>query len=286
VYYPGERQFHGGNSTNHPWLPDTPEPIRQGRQSDFKRIQDAEGLLAIFNGTFMKKDNFSLYRNNRCKYGGFGFDFRTMMEPEPGMATAAIYEDGEVRLGAYANLPEKDGIRMFVQNKYMVLENGKYGRDASPPHFTRYADMIARSYLFKHKNGMVGYMWTMYLPPQIAAKLAKDMGIRDMMILDIHSTIGCLVSIPGRKHVFSSHDEFRKGSFNFVPVFEDQSGVTRSLMTVSKVIQRRIQPDFRREAFQGGEEGYFAVFLDGSPETVRIRQTRIAEENTGQNQGM
>jgi hypothetical protein len=285
VYYPGDRLFHGGDSKNQPWLPRAPRDIRQGRRTDYKLIQNAEGLLAILNGTFMRHDNFSLYTAKGCRYGGFGFDFRVMMEPEPGMATAAIYEDGAIRLGSYRNLPDKRGIRMFVQNKYMVLENGEYGRDASPPHFARYADMIARTYLFKHPDGLVGYMWTMNLPPQVAAKLAKDMRITDMMILDIHSTISCQVATPGRPLVFHSYKDFKAGSFNFVPVFEDEPGITQSIMAVSRVLEKRIQPDYRREAFEWGEEGYFAVFLDGSPETARIRQPRIASAARGGNLG-
>jgi len=270
VFYPGDRLFHGGLSTRNPWLSSAPDAIREGRRTDHKLIQSGNGLVAIMNGTFLREDNFSLFTNNECRFGGFGFDFRPMEEPEPGMGTVAIYGDGALRLGSWRNLPDRDNIRIFVQNKYMVLEDGRYGRDASPPHFTRFDDMIARSYLFRHSDGWTGYMWTMNTPPQVAARLARDMRVRDMIILDIHSTIGCQVSVPGAPPACTSHEDFRSRSFNFVPLFDDATPLMRSAMAVARAIRKRIQPDYRLQAFRYGEESYFAVFLEGSPEAARI----------------
>ena len=285
VYYPGDLSFHGGESIGDPWLAATPDDIREGRRTDHKVIQYPEGLLAIMNGTFIKHDNFSLFRNDDCGFGGFGFDFRPVMVPERGMATAALYEDGSLKLGTFRNLPRRDRIRMFVQNKYMVLENGEYGRDASPPHFARYDDMIARSYLFVHSDGFFGYLWTMNLPPQVAAVLARTMRIRDMMILDIHSPISCQVARPGRLVACRSADEFKARSFNFVPVFEDESAVLKGLVAVSRVLRKGVQFDYRREAFGWGRQGYFAVFQECAPESQRVRQPRSLHAGRGANPG-
>jgi hypothetical protein len=274
VYYPGDLLFHGGETMKEPWLAETPEGIRSGARTDHKIFQDTRGLVAIINGTFIHHDNYSLYKKGGFRFGGFGYDFKAVQEPEPDMATAAIYEDGMLRMGAYKNLPNKARIRMFVQNKFMILEEGSYSRDASPPHYTRYDDMIARSYLWRHENGWMGYMWTMNLPPQIAAKLAHDMGMREMMILDIHSPISCQVSRPESRLEFPTWRDFKRGSFNFVPVFGDESAVGRSLVAVSRALEKQVQIDYRRESFVLGEKDHFAVFLRGSPEAERMARPR------------
>jgi len=281
VYYPGEISFRGCESMREPWLSATPDEIRLGRRTDHKIVQNGEGLLAILNGTFVKHDNFSLFRNDVCGFGGFGYDFQTLMSPERGMATAAIYDDGSLRLATFKHLPRRDRIRTFVQNKYMVLENGAYGRDASPPHFARYDDMLARSYLFVHSDGWFGYLWTMNVPAQIASVLARTMRIRDMMILDIHSPISCQVSLPGRIAPCRSAEEFKAHSFNFVPVFADESPMLKGLVAISRVIRKGVQFDYRREAFELGNQGYFGVFQDCAPEAERMRAPRQLHAGLG-----
>jgi len=277
AYYPGDLLFHGGESMKGPWLKNTPENIKNGRRTDHKVFADAGGLVAIINGTFIHHDNYSLYGRGGFRFGGFGFNFRAIAEPQAEMATAAIYGDGTLRMASYRNLPKPENIRLFVQNKFMILEDGQYGRDASPPHYTRYDDMIARSYLFRHETGVYGYMWTINLPPQIAAKLAHDAGIKDMMILDIHSPISCQVSGPGSYPSFQGWKDFKAKSFNFVPVFSDESAIGRSLVSLSRALQKEVQFDYRRIAFSTGEKDHFAVFLKDAPEAVRFRSPRSIE---------
>jgi hypothetical protein len=272
VYYPGRISFRGGERDHQKgWIAGTPKEIQEGRRSDHALIQDSHGLLALFNGTFDRSDNFVAWRPQpeSIRYGGFGFDGKTYEAPQPSMATFALYRDGTFRLGTYRHLPKKSDIRVFVQNRFMVLERGSLGKDARPDAFKAFHDDIARAYLFVDGKGRFGYLWTLYVPPEVLAPLALKMGIRDLMLLDIHAPISCSIADPVGPLVFSSWDDYQRRSFDLVPNFFRLSPMKRVTTWVAQALESRIQTPYAQEAFRYGCEDYFAVFLAGSPETVR-----------------
>ncbi len=199
VYYPGKILFKGGDR-NHmeKWLPAVPEKMKNGLRRDYALVQDSHGLLGLFNGTFERVDNFLRWNEpgGARKYGGLCYDFTTLEEPQEEMATFAIYKKGRVALGTYKSLPQKQDIRTFVQNRFMVIENGKPARDADPDSFCEFHDNIARSYLFTDKYGRIGYIWTLYTPPNVLAPIALKMGVENMMLLDIHAPVSCSIADP------------------------------------------------------------------------------------------
>jgi hypothetical protein len=275
AYYPGMIQFRGGDRKNlKSWLPGTPEGIQKGTQRDYALIQDSNGLLGILNGTFDHVDNFVWCNPDPAKvqYAGFGYDGKIMMKPQDRMATFALYQDGAVRLGTYAALPDKEKIHTFVQNRFMVVENGKAAKDADPDAFFNYDDDIARSYLFTDRSGRVGFLWTLDTPPEVLAPLAIEMGVENMMLLDIHSPIYASLSDPAGPLVFSGYRDYSKRSYDLVPNFFKMSIWKATLAWVSLAIDSQIQTPYAQEAFRLGTEDYFAVFLKDAPEAKRVRE--------------
>jgi hypothetical protein len=237
----------------------------------------------LINGTFDKKDNFVKWheKDGSVRCGGFGYDFKEHLKAQPEMATVAIYEDGEVRIGTYSNLPEKEKIRTFVQNKFMVLENGLLAKDSNPNSFCNYNDNIARSYLFKDKEGRIGYIWTMYTPANVLAPIAQKMNVTDMMLLDIHAPVSNYVSNNDSELKYKNYKDYMGRSYDFVPSFFKKTDIAYSATLISKVLNSRIQTHYPFEAFKYGHEDYFALFLNGTPEANRMKspKTSINQSN-------
>jgi len=145
----------------------------------------------------------------------------------------------------------------------MVIEKGKPAKDADPNAFFEFHDNIARAYLFTDKYGRIGYLWTLYTPPNVLVPLALQMGIRDMMLLDIHSPISCSMADPKGPLVFDSFRDYMKRSFDLVPNFFKMTGLKSSLTWISTALQSRIQTQYALEAFREGTEDYFGVFSEG-----------------------
>ncbi len=252
AYYPGQNYYRGGTSPRlGKWAEGVTQTVRDGSDTRHCKLQDSTGLLAIVNGTFYRQDAGS---------AGYGFDHGVMFPPQDGMATVAIYDDGAVKMGEYGNLPEKEKINTFAQNRYMILEKGKAGTGLAPKKFIKFTDNIIRSYLFLKGGDYIGYIWTTYMPQEAAAKLASDMGITDMMVLDLHSVINCVMAKPAKEHVYSSGNDFRKKSFNFVPSFRDMK-LYYAAMKASEFAGRPIQDDAVYCLFSGTPNDLFALFL-------------------------
>lgn len=264
AYYPGAIQFKGGfrKRLEH-WLPATPPGIRRGNDKSYALIKDSRGLLAILNGTFDRSDNYTKCHSDPSldRFGGFGFRGKAYLPPQNAMATCAIYRDGRVRLGTYAALPRKKEIGAFVQNRFMVVENGKPGKDADPDAFFNYYADIARSYLFLDREGRLGFIWTLDTPPNVLVPIALEMGVKDMMLLDIHSPIYASVADPAGPLTFTDGRDYTRRSFDLVPSFARLSSLGACLTWISTAVQSRIQTDYPDEAFRVGNEDYFAVFI-------------------------
>jgi hypothetical protein len=278
VYYPGRIQFKGGAREHMgKWLPRAHWRFRQGIRTDHALIQDSHGLLAILNGVFDKSDNFVTWnKRGKMRYGGFGYDFTILMEPQPEMATCATYEDGTLRIGAWRGLPDKRAIRTFVQNRFMVIEDGKPAKDADPDAFREFCDNIARGYLFTDRNGRVGYLWSLYTPANVLVPIALELGVKDMMLTDIHAPLSCILSDPAGPLAFKDWRDHFNRSFDFVPNFFRLSAWQASLTWLSEALQSRIQTHYPQEAFKLGREDYFALFLKGSPEALRVSRPRVS----------
>ncbi len=257
AYYPGENYYRGGTSPKlGKWAEGVSETVKNGADTSHCRVQDPAGLLAVFNGTFYRLDSGK---------AGCGFNHNVMFAPADGMATVAIYDDGSMKMGAYENLPEKEKISTFTQNRYAILENGKPAAGYYPKKFIKYTDNIIRSYLFMKGGEYAGYIWTTYMPQEIAAKTALNMGITDMMLLDIHSVINCAVAKSGEKLTYAAGDEFRKKSFTFVPTFKNIRRFYLALKA-SELVGRPIQDDAVYCLFDRSPNDIFAFFLKKPPE--------------------
>jgi hypothetical protein len=280
IYYPGKIRFKGGARSNMTeWLPGTPAEIKNGARTDYALIQDSTGLIGLLNGTFDKIDNFVKWNEKGpMRYGGFGYDFNILMEPQPEMATFAMYENGKLAIRTYQNLKNKIYIRTFIQNRFMVIENGKLANDSNPNAFCSYQDNIARSYLFMDKKGKIGYLWTMYTPASVLASIALDMGVQNMMLLDIHAPVSCSIADPAEPLQYDSYRTYMARSFDLVPNFFRLSPLKASLTWISKALDSRIQTHYSMEAFKGGTEAYFAIFLKDSPESKRVQKQRAKSE--------
>ncbi len=274
VYYPGKIQFRGGaRDSIKEWLPATPEEFKIGARTDHALIQNSRGLIGLFNGVFDKTDNFVRWNDNgEMRYAGFGYEFTTMMEPQPEMATFALYENGRIAIGSYRKLPGKESIRTFVQNRFMVIENGELARDSDPNAYCSFSDNIARAYLFTDVNGRIGYLWSLYTPVNVLAPIALEMGIKNMMLLDIHSAVSCSIVDPAGPFYFRSAKDYLKHSYDLVPNFFRLSPLKSSLTWISTALNSRIQTHYPMEAFKFGAEDYFAVFLKDAPEAKHVRK--------------
>jgi hypothetical protein len=265
IYYPGDINFRGGSPLRlGPWMPGTPPDIRFQRRTDYKLVQNRQGLLALMNGAFYQQDNQVHYdAKGQGQKGGFGFDGQAMLPAQPDMGTIAFYRDGRMELATWENLKRKENIRTWVQNRFMVLENGKEARDAHPVEFCRFNDCILRAYLFRSYNGLVGYLWTAYLPPDVLAPIARKMGIKDLILTDIHSVISCTVfQDSGPKWV----------AWNFVPQFREVSRAYSLAVSLSQIMKISIQDDFISIAFKYGDKNYFGLFKKDAPEAKRARR--------------
>ena len=200
-----------------------------------------------------------------------------LMTNQPEMATCAIYEDGHMALGTYWKLEDKRKIRTCVQNRFMVLENGKPGPDEFPNAFCSFYDDVARSYLFTDKHHRFGVIWTLYTPPCVLAAVCREMGIRNMMLLDIHSPIAASFSEPAGPYQYKSYKDYMNRSFDLVPDFFRLDAIRSSLTWISRAINSGIQTNYPAEAFRNGDAGYFAVFLKGSPEAEKVCRLRRME---------
>lgn len=277
VYYPGKIRFKGGVRRHlEKWLPGVREEEKSLAKSDYALIQDTTGLLALFNNVFDESDNFVWWNQDAKKrrYGGLGFEDRVFLPPQDEMATLAFYEGGRMEIGTYANLPHPEKIRTFIQNRFMVIEKGRPGKDEFPDAFCGFYDNIARSYLFRDKQGRVGYLWTLYTPPSVLVPLALEMGVEDMMLLDIHSPVAATVSDPKGPYHYSDFRDFMRRSFDLVPNFFRLYPLRSSIVWLSKALSSGIQNHYILEAFQNGDEGYFGLFLQGSPEALRMEMTQ------------
>lgn len=275
VYYPGQILFRGGADRKlGKWVKGTPPDIRKGLRSDYCRLGSSQGLMAILNGTFSRVDNEGEWLGDRFARGGFGYDFREYYEPSPEMGTAAIYQDGSFRLGTLKSLPHRDRIRTFAQNRFMVVEDGKPGRDARARRFVRYHDQFARAYLFRDGRGHFGYVWTLDVPQDVMADLAIRLGIRDLLMTDIHSTVHCTLSDPGSPLSFADEKDYGRRAIDFVPVFEDCSKALAPLVGLSRLVHKNIQSPYVYEAFRGAWDDFFAVFTKDAPEAKRMQARR------------
>ena len=283
IYYPGKIQYKGGaRDSMKGWNQLTPEEIKNGTRTDYALIQDSRGLLGILNGTFDKIDNFVKWGpKGGVGFGGFGYDFTVLSEPQSEMATFALYENGRTVLGTYRLLPRKNKIRSFVQNRFMVLENGKLAKDSDPNAFCSFYDNIARSYLFTDKKGRIGYLWTLYTPANVIAPIALRMGIQNMMLLDIHAPLSCSITHPETPLHYQSFHDYMAHSYDLVPNFFRLSPLKSSLTWISTALNSRIQTHYSIEAFKLGTEDYFAVFLKNSPEARVVQKPRNSSKLAG-----
>jgi hypothetical protein len=179
-----------------------------------------------------------------------------------------------VVLASDQNLTEKGKIRTFVQNRFMVIENGKPGKDEYPNAFYSFYDDIARSYLFTDKHHRIGVIWTMYTPPSVLIPLAQEMGINNLMLLDIHAPVAASFVDPSGPYRYQSSKDYMKRSFDLIPNFFRLSPLQSSLTWLSGALNSRIQTHYPVEAFKNGDEDYFTFFLKGSPEVLRSLEPR------------
>jgi hypothetical protein len=275
VYYPGIRQFKGGYRHQlGKWLPGITSDEKEFKKTDYALIQNSKGLLGIWNGTFDREDNFVWWNKDAVKrrYAGLQYDGRSLLPPQPEMATFALYEGGRTVLGTYQNLPNKGEITTFVQNRFMVMENGKPGKDEFPDAYCSFYDNIARSYLFTDKHHRIGVIWTLYTPPSVLVPLAQEMGIENMMLMDIHSPVAATFSDPEGPYEYDGFRDYMKRSFDLVPNFFRLYPLRSSIVWLSKALQSRIQNHYVLEAFRNGFEDHFALFLKGSPEAQRVEK--------------
>ncbi len=278
VYYPGKIQFKGGDRFHiEHWLPAVTAEEKSGKKTDYALIQNSQGLLSILNGTFDRIDNLVSWTGDpkSFRYAGFTYDGRPLLPLQPEMATCALYADGHVALGAYSRLPDRDQIRTCVQNRFMVIEDGKPGPDEFPNAFCSVYDNIARSYLFTDGHHRVGVIWTLYTPPCVLVPLALEMGIQDMMLLDIHSPISVSLADTRGADQFSSYWDYSKRSYDLVPNFNKLSAFQSTLTWLSRALHSQIQVDYPQEAFRNGDEDYFAIYAKGSPEADRVSQPLV-----------
>jgi hypothetical protein len=257
------------------WLPAALEDEKRFKKTDYALVQDTRGLLAVLNGTFDREDNFVWWNNDAAKrrYAGLRFDGRVFLPPQPEMATFALYQGGRVALGTYRNLPDKEKISTLVQNRFMVMEDGVKGKDEFPDAFCGFYDLIARSYLFTDKHHRIGLIWTLYTPPSVLVPLAREMGIDNLMLLDIHSPVAATLSNPEGPYQYTGFRDYMKRSFDLIPNFFRLYPLRSALVWLSRAIQSRIQTHYIQEAFRNGDEDYFALFLRGSPEAERVEKT-------------
>jgi hypothetical protein len=154
----------------------------------------------------------------------------------------------------------------------MVMENGEKGKDEFPDAFCGFYDNIARSYLFTDKRRRIGLIWALYTPPSVLVPLAKELGIDNLMLLDIHSPVATTFSNPEGPYYYSGFRDYMKRSFDLIPNFFRLYPLRSTIVWLSRALQSGIQTHYVLEAFKNGDEDYFALFLKGSPEAERVEK--------------
>ncbi len=177
-----------------------------------------EDIIGIFNGTFHQEDTSFVIGGVR-EYAGLVVDGTEVIPPSSEMATFAVYRDGEVRLGTYRNLPDKENIVTLRQNNFMVMEDGDLNPTMTDPEewaWNRYGDDILGSYLATNEEGQMAYIWSTYAPPWAVAETLKAAGFTNVMLLDIHPVVSASVAQAGYGH----GDGVINGHYDVVPQLE------------------------------------------------------------------
>ncbi|MBY0315225.1 MAG: hypothetical protein K2Q26_06885 [Bdellovibrionales bacterium] len=174
-------------------------PIRGTRggipwRLEYDRVDptDYSKLVGVFKGTFDNKDCI----RGQC-LPGLIVDGKTIDAPFPNLATIAMNSDGQILMGRYGNIGNTS-MNWLRQNEYPVIENGQIVEDgAFPTGWNRFGDVIMRTYMVTSQDGKYfGYVWTMFSHPSFVAKLLHQMGIQNMMVIDIHPAVGAGVAQP------------------------------------------------------------------------------------------
>lgn len=187
-------------------------------KTSYSRVNKEEGTVAgIFKATF---DNFDCVREGRLP--GMIVDGQTIDAPLSNLASLAVYDDGSFRIAPYNKLP-RAGIRMLRQNEFPLLDAGEINvAGAYPVRWNRFEDNIMRSYMFTTADGKYfGYVWTNFAHPSFLAKVMKNIGVSDLMLMDIHPAFVAGVRQPiNRGEVIQEF--FSSGSYAFVPLESDK----------------------------------------------------------------
>lgn len=169
-------------------------------------------LVAILNGTYFQQNTW-YYFNKKLNYAGLVVNGKTVVKPSNHHASFAIYDDDNVRIARYMDLPEKHKIMTLRQNDLMIMEDGAPGVGSDPLKFRRFEDNFVRSYVGLCKDRQhLAYIWTNYAPTEVLVNVLQNMGFLDVMLLDIHAVIAAKVVNPG-----GNKGDFLRHSYDFVP---------------------------------------------------------------------
>lgn len=193
-------------------------------QDGWGRVNDSEkiNVAAVFKASY---DNIDGIRKKRLP--GLVVDGTEVDEPIDYMQTAAIDEQGRLRIGPYDQLKlEGHNVVWLRQNELPLLVKGQIDPQGTyPVKWNRFEDHVVRSYLFMSSDGETfGYAWANYSHPSFVAKLLKSLGFSELMLLDIHPSVGAALAIPSMEvPPLNSKSKltvtfFDGGAYPFVPV--------------------------------------------------------------------
>jgi len=195
--------------------------------------QERHKLVGLFNGTYWNQDTIRRI-DGKERRAGLIINGVTIDEPLPDMASIAYYRDGSFRMGSYRSLPDQGDITLLRQNEYPLINDGAiYKHGAYPTRWRRFNDEILMSYIFTSADDKYfGYAWTIHTPPSIFANLMLDLGMNNMMMVDIHPVINAVLASP-RTDKYAGFN--KTNSYPFVPIEKDVTNtLVRALATKLK----------------------------------------------------
>lgn len=261
-YLPGHVQFRElPDGSERGYLRDRKEmviiPEVGDKAKDYTAIPEADKdkVFAVFNGAFWQQDNWvSRAPGEERHWAGTKVEGVEVLPADPDMATVAIYEDGTVRIGSYKNLPDKDNIKTLRQNLYPLLEQGKVGLGVERNPYRRFRDDIVGSYLATDKDGNVSYLFANFMPQDVAARLAQELGFTDLMLLDVHSVVHCDIAKPGQNGI----GDDPANAYRFVPRPSEEA-LEAKIADKVRSFQRTIEDAYYHK---GDQADHFVVTLE------------------------
>ncbi|MBI2629190.1 hypothetical protein HYW74_03850 [Candidatus Pacearchaeota archaeon] len=229
-------------------------------KQEYTRVkkEDLEKLVGVFNGTYHNEDTIKIV-DGKKRRAGLIVDGEIIDKPIEDIATIAFYQDGSFKIDNFNSLPDKEKIQFLRQNEYLLLHNGEIVENGAYPRiWNRYNDEILRSYIATTKDEKnFAYVWTTFCPTAIFAQAMQKIGLKELMMIDIHPVIAAILASPRNTQEDNQVTFSRESSYNFVP--DEAKVINWVTRTIATKIKGPIQWDHYAAVEGGIAHDFFSI---------------------------